>query len=156
MGERRESAHNRGGEKKQRKKGSRHRAYHQQFSTVGSWLSHRDLGGSGDPWWAGAAGLVPSWLSHFPGQRPLTRDTVPGVFLLCRVAPSVQTEPPLTRQKTGVLAARPRAERVVPKMRRVMRCADVSPSPCPDSQSLPGHQVCEHTLASGSSHRTQR
>ena len=58
MGERRESAHNRGGEKKQRKKGSRHRAYHQQFSTVGSWLSHRDLGGSGEPWWAGAAGLV--------------------------------------------------------------------------------------------------
>ena len=100
-GERRESAHNRGGEKKQRKKGSRHRAYHQQFSTVGSWLSHRDLGGSGDPWWAGAAGLVPSWLSHFPGQRPLTRDTVPGVFLLCRVAPSVQTELPLTREKQG-------------------------------------------------------
>ena len=117
----------------------------QQFSTVGSWLSHRDLGDCGDPWWGGCCGACPP-AAIYPRQRLLSRDTVPGVFLLCRVAPSVQAEPPLARQKTGVLAARPRAERVVPKMRRVMRCADVSPSPCPDSQSFPGHQVCEHNF----------
>lgn len=118
----------------------------QQFSTVGSWLSHRDLGDSGDPRWGGCCGAcLPAPI--YPRQRLLSRDTVPGVFLLlCRVAPSVQTEPPLTSQKTGVLAARPRAERVVPNMGRVMGRADMSPSPCPDSQRLPGHQVCEHNF----------
>ena len=50
-GERCKSAHNRGEKRNRGRKEADIELTIQQFSTLGSWLSHRDLGDSGDPWW---------------------------------------------------------------------------------------------------------
>lgn len=144
-GERLESAHNRGGEKKQGKKGSRYRAYHPAVFNHGQLVIPQGLGRQWGPpvgWilW----GLSPS--CHLPTAEAALKGHSSWGFPAVQSGPQCPDRTSPHKPKTGVLAARPRAERVVPKMRKVMRCADVSPSPCPDSQSLPGHQVCEHNF----------
>lgn len=144
-GKRCKSAHNRGEKRNRGRKEADIELTIQQFSTLGSCYPTGTWETVGIPGGIDVEWLVPQLpFTHGRGCSQGTQFL--GVSCCCadRVAPSVQTELPLTSQKTGVLAARPRAERVVPKMGRVMGCVDMSPSPCPDSQSLPVHQVYEH------------